>query len=184
MANIGYRRVSTRDQNISRQLDGVQIDKCFDDYVSGGTLDRPEWAKCVDYIREGDTLFVHSIDRLARNLGDLEQTIKQLNDKGVVVHFVKQSLTFNGTRDPMHRLLLQVLGAFAEFEREVILERQAEGIAKAKAEGRHCGRPRALSADQLAEIKRRQSEGEHLVAIAKSYGVSRQTVYAAMKQAA
>jgi DNA invertase Pin-like site-specific DNA recombinase len=174
---IGYQRVSTVDQNTARQLDGVELDKVFTDRASGKDIKRPELARALDYVRDGDTLVVHSMDRLARNLEDLRRMVRELTSSGVKVEFVKESLTFAGDDSPMNTLLLSMLGAVAEFERSMILERQREGIALAKAAGRYTGRQASLSRTQAAELRERLAKGESVTALATEYGVSRQTVY-------
>ena len=142
---IGYQRVSSVDQNTARQLDGVELDKVFTDHASGKDMSRPELARALDYVRDGDTLVVHSMDRLARNLEDLRRVVRELTSSGVKVEFVKESLTFAGDDSSMNTLLLSLLGAFAEFERSLILERQREGISIAKAAGKYKGRKASLS---------------------------------------
>ncbi|MFZ1085921.1 MAG: recombinase family protein [Terracidiphilus sp.] len=175
---IGYRRVSTVDQNTARQLDGVQIDKAFEDKASGKDTTRPQLQATLHFCREGDTLVVHSMDRLARNLTDLRLLVKSLTDRGVVVQFVKESLTFTGEDSPMANLLLSMLGAVAEFERALILERQREGIAIAKAEGKYKGRKPVLSTAKIAEIRQRAATGEvSKTALAREFGISRETLY-------
>jgi DNA invertase Pin-like site-specific DNA recombinase len=180
MADVGYIRVSTVDQNTDRQLDGIEREKTFTDKVSGATTKRPQLQACLEYLREGDTLHVHSIDRLARNLEDLQATVRVLTGRGVAVRFHKEGLTFSGQDDPMARLMFQMMGAFAEFERALIRERQREGIAKAKAEGKHLGRERKLSAKLEAEIKAKAEAGAEKKALAAEYGISRQTLYRAL----
>ena len=145
---VGYLRVSTVDQNTDRQLDGIALDKVFTDKTSGKDTNRPELTRALEYVREGDTLVVHSMDRLARNLEDLRRIVREFTGKGVRVEFVKESLTFTGEDSAMNTLLLSMLGAVAEFERSIILERQREGIAIAKAAGKYKGRKAALSQDQ------------------------------------
>jgi DNA invertase Pin-like site-specific DNA recombinase len=174
---VGYQRVSTVDQNIARQLDGVDVDKTFTDKASGKDTNRPELARALDYVREGDTLVVHSMDRLARNLEDLRRLVRELTDKGVRVEFVKESLTFTGEDSAMGTLLLSMLGAVAEFERSMILERQREGIALAKAAGKYKGRQPALTDAQAGELRQRLAAGESVSALAREFGVARQTVY-------
>ena len=174
---IGYLRVSTVDQNTDRQLDGVQVDKMFTDKASGKDANRPELARAIDYVRENDTLVVHSMDRLARNLEDLRRIVRELTRQGVRIEFVKESLTFTGEDSPMNTLLLSMLGAVAEFERSMILERQREGIAIAKAAGKYKGRKASLSQTQARELRERLAKGESVTALATEYGVSRQTVY-------
>lgn len=174
---IGYRRVSSVGQNTERQLDAVDVDKMFTDYASGKDAHRPELAKALDYMREGDTLVVHSLDRLGRNLEDLRRIVRELTAEGVTVEFVRQGLRFTGDDSKMSNLLLSMLGAVAEFEREMIRERQLEGIAIAKKAGKYRGRKPALDDAQAEELTRRLEAGEPVAALAREYGVSRQTVY-------
>jgi DNA invertase Pin-like site-specific DNA recombinase len=174
---VGYQRVSTVDQNTARQLDGVEVDKTFTDKASGKDTNRPELARALDYVREGDTLVVHSMDRLARNLEDLRRVVRELTGKGVRVEFVKESLTFTGEDSAMGTLLLSMLGAVAEFERSMILERQREGIAIAKAAGKYKGRQPALTPEKAEELRSRLAAGESVSALAREFGVARQTVY-------
>lgn len=177
--NIGYIRVSTVDQNTARQLDGLQpkLDKIFTDRVSGKSTDRPELQACLSYVREGDVLHVHSMDRLARNLEDLLRIVRQLNEKGVVVQFHKPELKFSGEADPIAHLTLQLLGAFAAFERNLLLERQREGIAIAKAEGRYRGGKPKLQADQVAALIARVTAGVPKARVAREFSISRETLY-------
>jgi DNA invertase Pin-like site-specific DNA recombinase len=174
---IGYLRVSTVDQNTDRQLDGVALDKVFTDRASGKDANRPQLVQAIDYVREGDTLVVHSMDRLARNLEDLRRIVRELTRQGVRVEFVKESLTFTGDDSAMNTLLLSMLGAVAEFERSMILERQKEGIALAKAAGKYKGRKAALTDERAAELRIRLADGESVTSLAKEFGISRQTVY-------
>jgi DNA invertase Pin-like site-specific DNA recombinase len=175
--NVGYVRVSTVIQNTARQLDGVALDKVFEDKASGKNTDRPQLAACMSHLREGDTLHVHSMDRLCRNLDDLRRIVKELTGRGVVVRFHKEGLTFTGEDSPMSNLLLSMLGAVAEFERSIILERQREGIAIAKVEGKYKGRKPSLTADRIQELRQRAASGEKKTALAREFGVSRETVY-------
>ena len=179
MANIGYKRVSTWDQRSDRQLDGLTLDEVFEDKASGKDLHRPQWETAARFLRRGDVLFVHSMDRLARNLGDLLATVQTLNEKGVEVRFVRENLTFEpgSGANPMAKLMLSMLGAVAEFERSMILERQREGIALAKQRGAYAGRKRALSDDQVEQVRQRLTSGEKLARLAREMGVSRQTLY-------
>lgn len=174
---VGYQRVSTVDQNTDRQLDGVELDKVFSDKASGKDTQRPQLAACLEYIREGDTLVVHSMDRLARNLEDLRRIVRELTGQGIKVQFMKENLTFAGEDSPMNTLLLSMLGAVAEFERSMILERQREGIALAKAAGKYKGRKAALTAAEADELRARLAVGESVTALARDFGISRQTVY-------
>jgi DNA invertase Pin-like site-specific DNA recombinase len=180
-SNIGYIRVSSIDQNTARQLDGMDLDQVFKEKVSAATTKRPQLQECLRYVRKGDTLHVHSIDRLARNLGDLLSLLEQLTGKGVAVKFHKENLTFTGEDNPFQTLQLQIIGAVAQFEREIIKERQREGIAKAQAKGKHCGRKSKLSQEQMNEIRQRSDEGEEKKALANEFGISRQTLYRIIK---
>lgn len=174
---IGYVRVSSFDQNPERQLEQVQVDKVFTDKASGKDTQRPELDALLSFVRDGDTVVVHSMDRLARNLDDLRRLVQKLTKRGVRIEFVKESLTFTGEDSPMANLMLSVMGAFAEFERALIRERQREGIALAKQRGAYRGRKKSLSEPQIVELKRRITEGEQKAAVARDYGISRETLY-------
>ena len=179
---IGYVRVSTYEQNADRQLDGLKLDKKFVDTVSGKSLSRPQLDALIHYIREGDTVLVHSMDRLARNLDDLRKLVNQLTAQQVKIQFIKENLTFTGEDSAMSQLLLSVMGAFAEFERKLIKERQMEGIALAKKRGAFKGRKPSLSATQAQEMKERARYGESKASLAKHFKVSRETVYQYLKK--
>jgi DNA invertase Pin-like site-specific DNA recombinase len=174
---IGYIRVSTLDQNPDRQLEGAQVSKVFTDKASGKDMQRPQLDALLGYIREGDTLVVHSMDRLARNLDDLRRLVQQLTGRGVRIEFIKEGLTFTGEDSPMANLLLSVMGAFAEFERELIRERQREGIALAKQRGAYRGRKKTLSDARIDELRRRAEAREPKAALAREFGISRATLY-------
>lgn len=152
MKRVGYKRVSTVDQNTERQLDGVELDKVFEDKCSGSNTNRPQLSGLLDYVREGDEVFVHDISRMARNLDDLIGLIKKMNQQSVSVRFMKESLTFNGENDPMQELMLSLLGAVYQFERSMMLERQREGIQKAKAAGKYKGRPNSVDRDVVMDL--------------------------------
>lgn len=189
---VGYKRVSTIDQSTDRQLDGIVVDRVFGDKASGKSTDgRPELRRAIEYVRTGDTLVVHSMDRLARNLDDLRAIVNALtkggsitlgdrvieHEGGVRVEFCKEAMTFTGDDSPMSNLLLSLLGAVAEFERSLIRERQREGIALAKAAGKYRGGQHKLTADQVEELRRRKADGERVADLARAFGLSRQTVY-------
>jgi DNA invertase Pin-like site-specific DNA recombinase len=182
---IGYRRVSTVDQNTARQLDGIELDKAFEDKCSGRTFDRPKLKECLDYLREDDTLYVHSIDRLGRNIRELLNHIDAILAKGVNIVFVKEQMAFDPSRkaNPTQMLYLAVLAAVADFEVAMIRERQREGIALAKQRNayQNCGRKPVLGKEQIEEIRRRHSGGEGATALAREYGCSRSTVYSVLK---
>jgi len=161
---IGYIRVSSLDQNPDRQLEQIPVDRTFTDHASDKDVARPQLDALLRFARERDTVVVHSMDRLARNLDDLRQIVRVLTGRGIRVEFVKEGMTFTGEDAPMATLLLGVMGAFAEFERALIRERQREGIAPAKQRGAYRGRKRALSAVQRAELRQRLAAGEQKVA--------------------
>lgn len=174
---VGYIRVSSIDQNTIRQLDGLRLDKTFTEKMSGKDTQRPVLQECLVYIRDGDTLHVHSIDRLARNAKDLLNLVEQVLGKGVTVKFIKNNLVFSpDSKDHMAKLQLTMLAAFAEFERELIKERQREGIAIAKAQGKYAKR-RKITDELIAEAKARTERGELLSRVAKDLKVSRETLY-------
>ncbi|QJE03692.1 recombinase family protein (plasmid) [Massilia forsythiae] len=178
---IGYIRVSSFDQNPERQLDHVQVDKQFIDKASGKDTLRPQLDALLSFAREGDTVVVHSMDRLARNLDDLRRLVHQLTRRGIRIEFVNECLTFTGEDSPMANLLLSVMGAFAEFERALIRERQREGIALAKQRGAYRGRKKALVDDQVVELRRRAGAGEPKATLAREFGISRETLYQYLK---
>ncbi|MCP5449738.1 MAG: recombinase family protein [Gammaproteobacteria bacterium] len=178
---VGYVRVSSLDQNQERQLDRVAVDKLFEDKASGKDVDRPALEALLVFVRQGDTVVVHSMDRLARNLDDLLRLVRTLTGRGVCIEFVKEGLTFTGEDSPMANLMLSVMGAFAEFERALIRERQREGIALAKQRGVYRGRKRALSFEQAAELRRRAAAGEVKAQLARAFGISRETLYQTLR---
>lgn len=178
---IGYIRVSSFDQNPERQLEQAEVSKVFTDKASGKDTERPALEELLAFVREGDTVVVHSMDRLARNLDDLRRLVQQLTQRGVRIEFVKECLTFTGEDSPMANLLLSVMGAFAEFERELIRERQREGIVLAKQRGAYRGRKKALSTEQVAALQSRASAGEQKAKLAREYGISRETLYQYLK---
>lgn len=181
---VGYVRVSTSDQNADRQLQGIALDRVFSDAASGRDASRPQLDQLLAFVREGDIVVVHSMDRLARNLLDLRRLVETLTQKGVSVEFVKEAMTFTGKSDsPMSTLLLSMMGAFAEFERSLIRERQLEGIALAKAKGLYRGRKASLTQQQQSELVSRVMRNESKSALAREMGVSRETVYKYMRQA-
>jgi len=175
---VGYRRVSTIEQNLDRQeLSGCE--RVFEEKESAATRDRPALQEMISFVRNGDTVEVYSIDRLARNLQDLQQIIAELNDKGASIKFVTENLNFSGTdADPFAKLQLQMLGAFAEFERSLIKKRQLEGIAKAKERGVYTGRKKQIDDNRIKSMK---SDGVSITQIASEMSISRQSVYRALK---
>lgn len=174
---IGYIRVSSTGQNTERQLEGIELDRCFIDKASAKDTNRPELNNLLSFVRDGDTLIVHSMDRLARNLTDLRELVTNLTRKGIKIQFVNENLVFSGEDNPMAILLLSVMGAFAEFERALLKERQREGIELAKRKGVYKGRKKSLSEADVTDLKKRISLGEKKTEIAKDMSISRETLY-------
>ena len=173
---VGYRRVSTIDQNLDRQ-DMSGVDRIFEDKASGKDTDRVALQEMIAFVRTGDEVLVHSIDRLARDLRDLQSIITTLNEKGVQVEFISERLIFSGAEnDAFAKLQLQMMGAFAEFERAIIRKRQAEGIAKAKERGVYVNRKRK-STINVKRVKGLRDEGFNNTEIAAHMGISRMSVY-------
>jgi DNA invertase Pin-like site-specific DNA recombinase len=181
MVDVAYIRVSSADQNVDRQLDGLTFTKTFTDKVSGATTDRPQLQAMIEFTREGDCIHVHSIDRLARSLEDLLKLVKDFTAKGVAVKFHKEVLHFTGEHNPMQDLMLSMIGAVAQFERSMIKERQREGIAKAKAKGVYKGRTKAVSNDDIQ--KAITVDKLSYRDAAKALGVSVSSIQRAMKPA-
>lgn len=174
---VGYIRVSTLDQREDRQLEGVEVDQRFVDHVSGKDMKRPKLLELLKFVRQGDTVVCHSMDRLGRNLDDLRKLMFDLTERGIRVEFCKENLVFTGEDSPMANLLLNVMGAIAEFERQLIRERQREGIALAKKRGVYKGRPATLDGDAVAELVRRLESGAKPSDLAREFGISRMTLH-------
>ena len=174
---IGYIRVSSFDQNPDRQLEELKVVRSFIDKASGKDTHRPELESLLAFVREGDTVVVHSMDRLARNLDDLRRIVQDLTKRGIRIEFIKEGLTFTGEDSPMANLMLSVMGAFAEFERSLLKERQREGITLAKQRGAYRGRKRSLNTEQISEMKSRIEAGEQKSKVARDMNISRETVY-------
>jgi DNA invertase Pin-like site-specific DNA recombinase len=175
---IGYVRVSTFDQNPERQLENIAVERTFIDKASGKDVKRPQLEELMKFVREGDTIVVHSMDRLARNLDDLRNIVQTLTKRGIRIEFVKEHLTFTEEEDnPMANLMLSVMGAFAEFERALIRERQREGIALAKKRGAYRGRKKSLSDDDIIKLRSRINTGEKKAQVARDFNISRETLY-------
>lgn len=176
--NIGYIRVSSVDQSTVRQLEGVTLDQVFEDKASGKDTNRPQLQQCLKTLRKGDHLHVHAMERLARNLVDLLTIVKSLTDRGVSVTFYTPSkMTFTGEKNIMADLMLAIIGAAAQFEREMSKERQLEGIAIAKREGKYKGRKPVLTPQKALELQHKASEGANKAALAREFGISRTSLY-------
>lgn len=179
---VGYIRVSTLDQNADRQhiaLNAAHVEKIYEDHISGANTDRAQFQAMMQFLREGDELVVLSLDRLARNLRDLLDTVETLGKLGVSVRFLKENLLFDArsNADPTSKLMLSMVGAFAEFERSMIRSRQAEGIALAKARGAYKGRPRSVTDEQISKLKAALAQEVPLTKATRKVGISRTTAY-------
>jgi DNA invertase Pin-like site-specific DNA recombinase len=177
---LGYIRISSASQNTARQektLGDEHVDKVFVDTFSGKTLDRPALTQLLEYIRDGDLVVVASMDRIARNVEGLRKVVRQITDAGARIKFLKEGLTFSGEDNSSAKLLLNVMGAVAEFERELIRERQFEGIQIAKTKGVYKGRTKVLKPSQVEDIKVQVTNGVPKAKIARDLGISRKSLY-------
>lgn len=175
---FNYLRVSTVVQNTERQLQDVPCDRLYEDKLSGKDKNRPEFQSMMNNLRSGDVINVHSLDRVGRNTKDILEIVQQVKDKGCVIHFHKENLKFDGTKTDMYsELLLTILAGFSEFERNIILERQREGIAIAKEKGVYKGRKSKLTKEQVNAMTLDFESGLPKTEIAKKYGVTRAYVY-------
>lgn len=175
---LGYVRVSSVTQNAERQLEGLTLDRVFIDKLSGKDTNRPQLQELLKYARRGDVVHVHSLDRLGRNMDDLRLMVKQFAEQGITVRFEKENLIFSpDTSNPMNTLLFNVMASFAEFERELIRERQREGVQIAKSKGLYKGRKREMTEERVQEIHARVAAGESKAQIAKAMEISRDTLY-------
>jgi len=174
---VGYVRVSTDEQNPERQLNGYPCDKVFVEYASGKNMERPQLQSMMDYMREGDLLVVHSMDRLARKLDDLLYIVRYLNRNKVAVKFLKENLTLDGDQNAMTELILGIFAAVAQFERAWHLERQKEGIKAAKARGVYKGSKKKLTDEQIQTLKVKLQLGVPKARIARELKVTVPTIY-------
>ncbi len=177
MSHVAYVRVSTTDQNTDRQVfKDVVIDKTFEEKASAGSIKRPMLDECLNYLREGDTLHIYSLDRVCRSgAGDAVTLVERLNAKSVSVIFHKEGMSFNGSMTAAQKGVLSILASVAEMERGLIRERQAEGIAAAKAKGKHMGRPSAKPSKE--QIEKLLAEGNTIKTTAMKLGIGVSTVY-------
>lgn len=177
---VGYARVSSKDQNLERQTAALQKEKCFrlfTDTASGSSTKRPGLDGALNYLRPGDQLVVTSMDRLARSLIDLHRLVEDLTTQDISVKFLKEGQTYSLHSTPIAKLMLGLLGSVAEFERSIIRERQAEGIARAKARGVYKGRAKALTDDQLTQARQWVTDGIPKAEVARRLGIGRSTLY-------
>jgi DNA invertase Pin-like site-specific DNA recombinase len=185
---IGYARVSTGHQSLDAQLDalleaGVSNDRIYSDKLSGSGLrsERPGFMALLDYVRTGDTVVVVGIDRLGRSASEVMLTIKELWDKGIAIRSLREGID---TSNPTGRMVAGVLASLAELELELQRERKAASRAARKARGMPTGRPKALTKEQAALVKRMRNADEPVPTIAETLGVSRATVYRVLKESA
>lgn len=175
---IGYARVSTKDQEAHLQRDAlteVGCERIFEEKASGAQRDRPELKAALEYLRAGDVLVVWKLDRLARSLRQLIETVEDLQERGIGFVSITEGID---TTSPGGKLVFHVFGALAEFEREMIAERTKAGLKAAKDRGRKLGRPAALSEDQIKMARSMKASGDlSMPQIAKQLGVSRATLY-------
>lgn len=176
---FNYIRVSTTNQNTERQLLDIPCDRAYIEKISGKNTDRPELQAMLLNIRSGDILNIHEMSRLARNTRDLLNLVEEITAKGATIIFHKENLTFkgDGKQDPYQKMMMTMLGAVAELERNLILERQREGIALAKLHGKYKGGQPKLTAQQVEEIKTLVNNRTPITQIARQYNISRRTVY-------
>lgn len=174
---LGYKRVSSVDQHPDRQLVGTATNQIFTDYASAKDAHRPELQALLQTARAGDTIVAHSIDRLARNLEDLRRIVNDCTARGIRVQFLQEGLIFAGDDSALAHLLLSIMGAFAEFERSLIRERQREGVALAKERGAYAGGARKLSPALIDELRGLAADGTPRAQLARRYRISRQTIY-------
>ena len=179
---IGYIRVSTVIQNEERQLAGMKLDKEFVEKTSARSAKRPILDQMLEYVREGDEVYIHDISRLARNIQDLHRLVEEITAKGVTLKFVKEGMTFTADKsDAMSELLLSLLGAVYQFERRILLERQREGIEIAKRAGKYQGRQKSIDDGGILEMLQ---GGVSMRKTASALGVSLSSVQRAKKAAA
>jgi DNA invertase Pin-like site-specific DNA recombinase len=179
---VGYRRVSTVDPNTAHQLEGQTLDEVFEDKASGKNANRPALGAMLKHLHRGDTIVCHSLDRPARNLEELRVFVLGLTKRGVRIEFLKEGLTFSGDDNAMSKFLLSIMDAFAECERSLILERKREGIAIARTGSKYKARKAKLASDKTMELQKRVAAGESKSALAREYGVSRQTIYTYLRR--
>ena len=176
--NIGYARISTTDQSPALQLDALKAagcEKIFEETASGAKKDRPELARALEYMRKGDTLVVWKLDRLARSLPQLIETAAMIEERGM--HFRSLTEEIN-TKTAGGKLIFHIMGALAQFERDLIRERTVAGLEAARKQGRVGGRPPALSAEAIKLAETMLASGNYTVAaVAEHLGVARKTLY-------
>lgn len=180
-----YKRVSTADQNLDRQLQGINCDREYVEKVSAKDLNRPQLQALLQNIRSGDTVHVHELSRLGRSVRDLLEIVEQIVNAGGTIKFHKEGLEFKGGKDsPFQSLLLNLLSSIAQFERDLLLERQREGIAVAKKKGKYRGKQSKFTDKDIARIKSEFEQASNKNKLAERLGISRGYLYALVKKTA
>ena len=175
---FNYIRVSTILQNTERQLPSVECDRVYEDKASGKDTERQQYQLMMSNLRSGDVINVHSLDRVGRNTKDILNLVEQVKEIGASIKFHKENLTFDGTSNDLYSdLLLTILSGFAQFERNIILERQREGIAIAKAKGKYKGGKQKFVSTDKEKIKKLIEEGISISQISRDMKCSRPTIY-------
>lgn len=184
--NIGYARVSTARQgeSLKTQRDALVEAGCdpkhiYEDKISGAKWSRPQLDEALAYMREGDTLVVTRLDRLGRNVRETINTIAELGDRGMNVRVLDPKLD---TSDPMNKVVITIMSALAEWERDLLIARTREGVAHARSEGRVAGPKPKLTAEQVRLVRKAVADGDSVASLARTFGVSRQTVYRALEK--
>lgn len=173
-----YKRVSTIDQNLDRQLLDMKFDREYVEKISGKNMNRPQLQALLQNIRNGDVIHVHEMSRLARNTKDLLEIVEQIVDAGACIIFHKENLEFKaGKSNPFQSLMLNLLSSIAQFERDLSLERQREGIAIAKVKGRYKGKQSKFSENDIVTIKNEFKSAKNKAELARKWGISRQYLY-------
>jgi DNA invertase Pin-like site-specific DNA recombinase len=175
---FAYKRVSTSDQNLDRQLAGLEFDREYTDIMSGKSKDnRPELNALLQNLRKGDEIHVHELSRLGRSVKDLLSLVEEIGNAGATVHFHAENMTFGNQSSPTQDLMLNVFSALAQFERSMLLERQREGIEIAKAKGKYKGKQSRFNEEDRAAIRKDIESGMTKVAVGKKWGVTRGYIY-------
>jgi DNA invertase Pin-like site-specific DNA recombinase len=179
-----YKRVSSADQNLERQLHGMEFDREYVEKVSGKNMDRPELKAMLLNVREGDEVHVHEMSRGARDVRDLLNIVETVTDAGGSIKFHKENLEFKGGehKDAFQSLMLNLLGAISQFERDLLLSRQREGIALAKARGAYKGRQSKFTEDEFRQMREDFKNTKNKAALAKRWGISRAYLYRVAKE--
>ena len=181
---FNYRRVSTLAQSTERQLLDIPCDREYEDKVSGKNLERPQLQAMLGSLRESDLINCHDMSRLARNTQDLLSVVDSIVSKGASIKFHKENLTFEGGKqsEPFQKLMLTLMGALSSFERDILLQRQREGIALAKEKGKYKGRPSKFNDNDIADIKVKFKASPNKAELARDLGITRAYLYRLVRE--